>query len=77
MSLVDDPTAPATPERSLLPAAEPSSTTRGWRSLRTWPPSLLLGTVLFVFVVLLLLLTPLIAPYDPAEQDLSQPARPT
>ena len=69
MSLVDDPTAPPIPPA--LPAAEPSSTTRGWRNLRTWPPSLLLGTVLFVFVVLLLLLTPLIAPYDPAEQDLS------
>ena len=68
MSLVDDPTSPPIP--AAPPTAVPSSTTRGWRNLRTWPPSLLLGSALFVFVVLVLLVTPLIAPYDPAEQDL-------
>lgn len=68
MSLVDDPTVPPTP--AAVPTAAPRSTTRGWRNLRTWPPSLLLGSAMFVFVVLVLLVTPLIAPYDPAEQDL-------
>jgi ABC-type dipeptide/oligopeptide/nickel transport system permease subunit len=43
---------------------------KGWTNVRTWPPSLLVGTTLFSLILLVLLLTPLLVPYDPTAQDL-------
>ncbi|WP_026257765.1 ABC transporter permease [Actinopolymorpha alba] len=44
---------------------------RRWIDIRTWPASLVIGALLFVVVVLTLILTPWIAPHDPAAQTLS------
>jgi ABC-type dipeptide/oligopeptide/nickel transport system permease subunit len=40
-----------------------------WAGMRGWPPSLRVGVVVFGAVLLVLLLTPWIAPHDPAAQD--------
>ena len=56
MSLLDDRT-PGLP-------APPAGPRRGWTNPRTWPPSLLVGATLFSLVLLVLLLTPWLVPYD-------------
>jgi peptide/nickel transport system permease protein len=40
------------------------------RRVRTWPPSLVVGTVLFTLILVLLLLAPWLMPYDPNTQNL-------
>lgn len=44
----------------------------GWHAVRTWPPALLVGVAVATVIGVILLLTPWIAPYDPAAQDLGQ-----
>jgi peptide/nickel transport system permease protein len=69
MSLLDDHLAASAPD-----ATPPARATGkgGWRDLRTWPPSLLVGVTVFGFVLVALILTPWIMPLDPAAQDLAR-----
>jgi ABC-type dipeptide/oligopeptide/nickel transport system permease subunit len=50
---------------------------RVWAPVRAWPVSLTLGAAVLGAVVLVLLLAPWIAPYDPASQDLGDRLAPT
>jgi ABC-type dipeptide/oligopeptide/nickel transport system permease subunit len=80
MSRLDDVAGLGGPKRSAASTAEPDGKGEGdvaerdavrWARLRGWPPSLRVGAFLFVAVLLVLILTPWIAPYDPAAQDLA------
>src|SRR5437764_132266 len=69
MSLLDDHlpgTAPAEDARPASLAGGP-----GWTNVRSWPPSLLVGAIVFGVVLVVLILTPWIMPHDPAAQNLS------
>jgi peptide/nickel transport system permease protein len=64
MSLLDDRTKGFEKQRN------GSDYRRGWSNFRTWPPSLLVGVALFSLILLVLLLTPWLIPYDPTRPDL-------
>jgi peptide/nickel transport system permease protein len=49
----------------------PAARRRGWSDVRTWPPSLLVGTTLLALILLTLALAPWLAPHDPAAQNLA------
>jgi peptide/nickel transport system permease protein len=71
MSLVESPSA------QVLDAAEENLPPQGAvavvrrRGLRTWPISLQIGVLVLATIVVVLLLTPWIAPYPPEAQDLA------
>jgi len=69
MSLLDDPRSHALD--STADAITTGARSRGWTRLATWPWSLRVGVALLGTVLLVLLLTPWLAPYDPAAQDLT------
>src|SRR5215218_951398 len=71
MSLVESPSAQVLDavEENLPPQGAVAVVRR--RGLRTWPISLLIGVFVLAAIVLVLLLTPWIAPYPPDAQDLA------
>ncbi|RBM12671.1 ABC transporter permease [Streptomyces sp. PT12] len=71
MSLADTPVHPVHPVDQGAPGA-PRAGAEGRAGARRWPPSLLVGTLLTGAILLVLLLTPWLAPHDPAAQDLGQ-----
>ena len=71
MSLLDDPESAALNSTAKAVPAGGSPSQRGWTNIRTWPISLRAGVAIFIVIVVILLLTPWIAPYDPAAQDLA------
>ncbi|TDE88551.1 ABC transporter permease [Occultella glacieicola] len=70
MALVDNPASEALDGTARVIPMRGSAAVRGWEHLRTWPTSLRVGVALFLTIAVLLVLTPWIAPYDPAAQDL-------
>jgi peptide/nickel transport system permease protein len=71
MSLVDNPSSEALDgTHDIVPMRGPAQL-RGWEHVRTWPWSLRLGMAGLIAIVVVLLLTPWIAPYDPTTQDLA------
>lgn len=76
MSLVDNPASPALDgTRDVVPMGG-GAMSRGWRQVGTWPWSLRVGLVGLGLVLVVLLLTPWIAPHDPAAQDLARRLQP-
>ncbi|MDA3625520.1 ABC transporter permease [Saccharopolyspora oryzae] len=70
MSLLDDHLR--APEAQRTETSSPRLTRRrGWANVRTWPVSLRVGVAVFAAVLLVLALTPWIAPHDPTAQDLA------
>jgi ABC-type dipeptide/oligopeptide/nickel transport system permease subunit len=69
MSLLDDH-LPAPARAEGAPSASPAGGP-GWANPRSWPPSLLVGVIVFGVVLAVLILTPWITPHDPAAQNLS------
>jgi peptide/nickel transport system permease protein len=71
MSLVDNPASKALDSTEDALPLRGSALSRGWRNVRTWPWSLRVGVTLLVTIVVLLVLTPWIAPYPPEAQELA------
>jgi peptide/nickel transport system permease protein len=71
MSLVDNPASEALDGTQDVLPMRGTAQVRGWQRLRTWPWSLRIGLFCLLLVVVVLLATPWLAPYDPAAQDLA------
>ncbi|MFD1542070.1 ABC transporter permease [Nonomuraea guangzhouensis] len=74
MSLLDDHLAGKAPNDAPATGAERG---RGRTGLRSWPPSLLVGSALFGLILITLVLTPWIMPHDPAAQNLADRLAPS
>ncbi|SEE29472.1 ABC transporter permease [Ruania alba] len=72
MSLLDNPASKALDGTDDAIPLRGGAAVRGWEQLRTWPFVLRVGVGALLTIVVILLLTPLIAPYDPATQELGE-----
>ena len=74
MSLLDDH-LPAPARAEGAPSASAAGG-HGWANPRSWPPSLLVGVIVFGVVLAVLILTPWITPHDPTATESGQSLKP-